>query len=332
MKKYDVLDILKPYDNDRISSMSKHDLYFLKSCLKNYILDLRESLNLSKNVTFGVEIEVDNILDKIHYLRRSKIFAEWLWKSEDTLFNGQEIVSYILKDEIRTWDTLEYVFIKLGDCSEITPLCGGHIHFGSQIFGNNKDAYYNLYLLWQAYENIIFRFGYGEFISERDNIDKYAIPFLLTVQNTNPTDYFFELHSRMCLSYGKISENNLEEYKRCIVGNTIEVRSPNGSLNPIIWQNNINFFAKLMLYATSKNFNKDLILNRIEEIKDKSNMYGGIFTYLKMLDLEKAVELADLIFDNNLDKVYFLRQYIKNEEVGIKVLEKGTKFTNFKYY
>ena len=115
MKKYDVLDILKPYDNDRISSMSKHDLYFLKSCLKNYILDLRESLNLSKNVTFGVEIEVDNILDKIHYLRRSKIFAEWLWKSEDTLFNGQEIVSYILKDEIRSWDTLEYVFIKLGD-------------------------------------------------------------------------------------------------------------------------------------------------------------------------------------------------------------------------
>ena len=40
---------------------------------------------------------------------------------------------------------------------------------------------------------------------------------------------------------------------------------------------------------------------------------------LKLMNyLEQAVELADLIFDNNLDKVYFLRQYIKSFEKGTK--------------
>ncbi len=35
------------------------------------------------------------------------------------------------------------------------------------------------------------------------------------------------------------------------------------------------------------------------------NMYNRI-------NLPLALELVDMIFDNNLDKVYFLRQYLKN--------------------
>lgn len=36
------------------------------------------------------------------------------------------------------------------------------------------------------------------------------------------------------------------------------------------------------------------------------------------INLPLALELVDMIFDNNLDKVYFLRQYLKNyQEISI---------------
>jgi len=334
MKQNDVFDILKPYNNDRISLMSKKELYYFKSCLKNYYLSLRERLELSNKITFGVEIEVDKIRKKIYDLGKNKYYLnkDWIFKNEETLLIGREVNSPVLYDNKNTWELLNEILIDLSDCSEITACCGGHIHFGSQIFADDKEAYYNLFLLWRAYENIIFRFGYGEFISERDNMKKYSIPFLGSYQYDNFNHFFFELHSRMSLSYGKIRESDLKDYKKCRIGKTIEVRSPNGSLNPIIWQNNINFFAKLMMYAKSKSFNRELMEVRILLNESKLKIYNNVFEYFKLIDIESAVELADLIFDNNLDKVYFLRQYIKNEEVGMKVLEKGKKFTNCNFY
>ena len=35
---------------------------------------------------------------------------------------------------------------------------------------------------------------------------------------------------------------------------TIEFRSSNGTLNEIIWQNNVNFFTKMLLSCASDNF------------------------------------------------------------------------------
>ena len=32
--------------------------------------------------------------------------------------------------------------------------------------------------------------------------------------------------------------------------------------------------------------------------------------------IDDALEFVDLIFDNNMDKIYFLRQYIKSFEVS----------------
>ena len=49
---------------------------------------------------------------------------------------------------------------------------------------------------------------------------------------------------------------------------------------------------------------------------------NGNFTYDKMkyseVNIEEALEFVDLVFDNDLDKVYFLRQYIKNYEENFK--------------
>ena len=42
--------------------------------------------------------------------------------------------------------------------------------------------------------------------------------------------------------------------------------------------------------------------------------------------LPQALELADLIFQNNYDKIYFLRQYLKSFETSTQELEKANTF------
>lgn len=52
---------------------------------------------------------------------------------------------------------------------------------------------------------------------------------------------------------------------------------------------------------------------------------NGNFNHDKMkyseVNIEEALEFVDLVFDNDLDKVYFLRQYIKNYEENFKTIK-----------
>ena len=76
-----------------------------------------------------------------------------------------------------------------------------------------------------------------------------------------------------------------------------------------------------------KNKNKESVqeANRqVEEYKD--NSYYDIALYDEIY-LDQALELADILFDNNLDKVYFLRQYLKPFKIGNNTLEKVKQFT-----
>ena len=46
------------------------------------------------------------------------------------------------------------------------------------------------------------------------------------------------------------------------------------------------------------------------------------------VNLKKVLEFVDLIFDNNLDKIYFLRQYLKGFQDGYRTVTtlKAKKF------
>ena len=78
---------------------------------------------------------------------------------------------------------------------------------------------------------------------------------------------------------------------------------------------------KFLNYCKSPNFNYEIVLKRLNKFKKQSSLeYNSI-------NLNKAIELADLIFDNNLDKVYFLRQYLKNFATSKNEDEKAKQFT-----
>ena len=332
MEKINIFDIVKPYNNDMVGSMSKVDRDYYLKYLNQYILELRDCLNLSNITTFGVEVETEHVdIDIYEDYRYDKSFDKWIFEYDCTLERGREVDSPIFKDNCYTWEHLSTILEKLSKCSGIYKNSGGHIHIGAQVIGTNEKYYSNLLKLWAAYENIIFRFGYGEFLTERIDIDNYARSMVYQVNDIFNFDIdildYFCIRKSNSISYQNIKRDKLKEYVKCIEGHTVEVRSPNGTLNPIIWQNNINFFVKLFLYAKSNKFNEELINERIKRLISKVAISFYETDYYRKIDLEGAIELADLIFDNNLDKVYFLRQYIKNYEVGTKPLEKGTKFT-----
>jgi len=93
--------------------------------------------------------------------------------------------------------------------------------------------------------------------------------------------------------------------------NTLEFRSPNGTIDPVIWQNNLNMLVNLLLYCKSNDFNNDVIDKRHDKYKEK---YNSLYWYNEIY-IDQALELCDLIFTNNLDKINFLRQYLKSFEI-----------------
>lgn len=82
-------------------------------------------------------------------------------------------------------------------------------------------------------------------------------------------------------------------------------------------------FIKFLDYSKNKEFNKDIAEKRI---RNKENSYYNIALYDEIY-LDQALKLEDILFDNNLDKVYFLRQYLKPFKIGNNTLEKVNQFT-----
>ena len=130
------------------------------------------------------------------------------------------------------------------------------------------------------------------------------------------------------INHGKYNSINFHHVKydtidKIIEGNTIEIRCGNSTRNTIIIQNYIYFLLSLFRYAKSDKFNDEILDERHEECKD---IYDNIDMYNEIY-LEQALELCDLIFDNNLDKMYFLHQYLKDFKVDEKKFDKNKTFT-----
>lgn len=339
-----IFNFVSPQSNDKLSAFCDSDQKRLFFLLDNFLTPLREKLNLPGDVTFGMELELENINDinrrylsngimgiNIDYERK----FEWELSNDTTLVNGAEIVSPIFNDSIQTWESLNAVCRLAKLYGKIEERCGSHVHVGTQTIGAEVDSWLNLFKLWGVYENIIFRFAYGEFLSLFPGREKFCAPvgmaFLRNyLKFNNKIKKGKDVNVIEILSEFKSgSRNNAVNLKDVKIysgfswvehkmthkmifstemesRNTIEFRCPNGTLNPIIWQNNINLFVMLLLYSKNLiNFDDDIIQKRMIKIKNgECSKYNDIY-------VDQALELADLIFETNLDKICFLKQYLK---------------------
>lgn len=316
-----IFNFLNPNNNDKLSKMSGFDLQDLIILIDDYYIELRNKLGFKEGVTFGLELEFEDASKKQIEKQLKEAFSDdsWIIKEDCSLHNGAEINSPILTDTEINWKNLNKV------CSIVEPLAsigtrsGGHIHIGAQTLKNDKTSWLNFIKMWATYENVIFRFSYGDFLTARYSLLKYAEPVSkklwkdyekLKKEKASLNAIISEIASCRyhAVNFCKVSKNNCSNFN---VNNTIEFRCPNGSLHAAIWQNNVNLFVKMLCYSNSALFNDDLIEQRYRLNKDK-------FDELKWYDeiyLEQALELCDMVFSNNLDKIYFLKQYLKYFQV-----------------
>lgn len=309
-------------DNDMLSKLSEKDLDMFLNYLDNYYLKLREELGFDKFITFGLEFEFDTSM-RVRIKERIKEYFEnfneqpWIFTIDKTC--GFEVKTDILIDNKRNWEDIKSVLKIIRDDATIDASCGGHIHLGSQIIGEDRNTWLNFIKIWELYENVIFRFTSGEFLITRPMAKSFAghLSPLFNETYTKAIEENLSLNEILKLISGRkraINFQNITDLSTFESYNTIEFRCPNASLNPVIWQNNLNLFVNLILKSKD-----DLDL---DEISYQNKDYDGI-------DLKQALEFCDLVFNNNLDKVYFLRQYLKSFKIGTRPYEMAKRFTRY---
>ena len=312
--------------------------------LLDYKLKLRGNLNLPNNTTFGMELEFENIKSinefenkfkelklnngKINILNHNTNI--WELKIDNTLIesNGREIVSPILTDDIIYWQDLVKMCSFIKKHANIGSHSAGHIHIGSQVLGNDIKSLLSLIKVWATYENILYRFGFNEYLNRFPNI-KYSKPASYAYLNIyDKCINEKNIENIIELLIGRIKPINfnllnfMSNKNNILYKDTLEFRSPNATLDPIIWQNNVNTFVKLLLACKNKIIDCDIVNRRRKLFEYKIDRCN-----YNTIDIETAIEFADLIFDNELDKLYFLRQYIKNNDISYMPMKRTKKFT-----
>ena len=342
---HNIFKILNPNDNTMLTSLSKDELDIVINYLNEYYLELRKSIGNYPNDTAGFEFEFEDYDENL--IRREMIKNNYFDEGYKLYEDGEDCYYYVI-GEVCTpvlnvsninWNRIKDLCYIIKRNGYIGNNCGGHIHIGAQILENKKKSLTNFAALIIAYENILARFFYGNFINERLVMHTYAPP----VAN----DWYDEYLHFESFFYSKYSCNDIINilsgyhkknqfinlsYANYLgvneINNTFEYRAPNGTLDPIIWQNNLNLIIKLMKYCNKTDFNLEIVENRIK----KNILFFGDYKYYRSVHLEAAIEFCDLIFDNNLDKIYFLRQYLKDKNItDSKVLVLSKKFTETPY-
>ncbi len=311
--------------NNLFSQFSELDKKELISFLDNFYLHYRNNLNFNDNtLTFGIEIEFEKILlEEVEQLLINSNLKNWLTKKERSIITGGEINSTILNDNQTNWLEIKKVCSILKENNaKISENCGGHVHFGSNILGDNYNSWLTFIKCIIAFEKVLFRFGYGEEVKERHSVRKFAYPVSYLLKeilysenidfNNINTEKLLDIikdrtSKRSSVSFQKVNINDLNN----IQDNTMEFRFPNGTIEEIIWQNNINTLGKLLLAVKNDKIDIDVIDFLLKNIQKESNINVLLMDY-GSIHLDTALLFCDMVFDNDLDKLYFLRQYIKN--------------------
>jgi len=345
-------------NNEIFSAYTEMEKRELLEYLRDYRLQLRDEIGLKKWIKFGIEIETES--DEVYNLLTSPLYRHnqlacrllmhsddyfksrkansysyekglWILKEDCTVKNGAEIHSPILTDTKKIWQELKEVCMYLSSLgARATDNTATHIHFAEQSFLTDVYDLYNLIKLYTVYEGVLYYFGTGEFVNFRERINEYSSPVAKDFQRACQGFYVSHLSyqkflKKLDFSYNRgLRLNNLQsEYKS---KKTFEFRFANGSLSPAIIQNLVNAEAKLCCYAISDDFDDDYITRKFKDAQFPKTVRELTSLYLN-ISLDDILEFADLIFDNTIDKLNFIKQCIKEPETSLKKgLQKAKKF------
>lgn len=295
-----------------------------KMAIYQFQLPFLKQLGLKKSFQYGMELEFKEApLDELQasildwkQKKKSIPTEDWIITKDDSVteeesdFLGGEAISPIYHDTKEDW--LEVAEM----CEMIKALngyiswdCGFHVHVDFEKLRLTKNQVWNLLLIWYLYEDVLYGFAKGEVSCIRGSAIDFANsirPFLNRwFSNSSQSECFFHPENpqdRIGKRYGL----NLENYQKKLLHQefllpTIEFRIGNGTLSPNVIQNYLRLYSNL--------------LKKIQTLKGKYDLEKTIHTSEHVIhvevNLERACEFADFVFDNNFDKMCFLKQYVK---------------------
>lgn len=309
------IDVIDLNDNDKLSLLSKSELEELKRQIKGFSLEYRNSLGLDKDVTFGLELEYEYIYKSMVDYYVYSNYSKWVSGRDRSLKSGGEVITDVLIDDEKTWEKLKDICCFLKEKGAGTAeYAGGHVHIGAHILGNEINNWLRFLKVYTVYESVLFRFGRGDKFRFRKHILTYANPIadeLFECINLISNDLDNCILDKYLPIRKKGQAINFKNVwfrsNRRVFSNTLEFRFPNATSEEIIWQNNVNAFTKLMLSSQSDRIDEEYL-----DYKLNNNRVSSVYDFklYNEINMDKALELVDLIFDNNLDKIYFLKQYL----------------------
>ena len=272
----------------------------LQTCLTNTPYIYRSILTLPKKVNFGLEIELENVdFEKVKHTINKQFGGIWQVKPDKSLSknNSAEIVSPVLQNNKDVWILLRKMGTLLEKMQPTFDNCSFQVNYDGTLLKKTKDRVRFL-KLYAMYEDIIYKFSKGEDEKYRESFDMYASPIILTLKDTLrfkeeglTTDMFYN-NKRYGISFKDQKD-------------LIEFRTPNGTYNPILWQNYITTFYYLLKHATSNKYNK----KEIDEYIDK---FMSIYLWEKyeQINQAKALKFINAIFPHQVDQTFFMHQYL----------------------
>ena len=285
--------------------------------LKNNPLEYRSKLTIPPKINFGLELELDNINhDEVYRLIRSQFGSKWAVKTDKSLTEGKnaEIVPPVVQNNKRTWLILKRLGELLDQLNLSYDKCSFQVNFDGKLLPRLEDKFRFL-KLYAMYEDIIYRFSKGEDTEYRESLGMYASPIILSLKGmlslgAGATVEMFSNNKR----YGVIFKRDDRDL--------IEFRTPNATSNPILWQNYVTTFYYLLMFTTSKKYNKKEIDTYIDEF---SKVY--LLENYELEKIDKALKFSSMIFPHNIDQVNFMHQYLGNDSNKKKVLNNNRNLT-----
>lgn len=285
---------------------------------KNIVIDAlstktnyRDSLELSPLTKFGLEIEMDHLsLNKINDIKDKYDNKKGYIVYEDTSLKngGIELATRVMGNLPKNWIELkelsDYLKKKRPDFenSSLQVNLNCHMDYNELVFFLKLYAYY---------EDIIYRYSKGNDRVLRYGADIYAHSIREALKRTinfgkdeiDVVEAF--LNSK---TFGVALKDNCGKENLRSGINLIEFRTPNGTLNPILWQNYVMLFQSMIDFVES------------------GDWYGYTFDIDKLsdreFDLNKAIEFANIVFVSEKEKLLFLKQYIDNRKLESLLLTK----------
>lgn len=314
--------------NTPISKMSRIEILHLKNEIMNFSLPFREKLNLPKSVSFGIEIEYEDVDKKLvdDFIRKN--MSSWMSTTDKTLVSGGEVVTPTLQDQIKAWQNLRKICEFLRQNKVNTAFNSAvHVHVGSHIL-HDKEAWRRFLKFYTVYERVFVRFAFGDKINARRSFLEYAAPIALKLLNDREKLEAGEFKSLDFMVNNKkvgLNIRGTRGYEK--EGNTLEFRSFNSTDKETIIQNNVMVATNMMLTA-AHNLDEDFLDYKLRQLSIQGLSPEQYFTSCGQIATAEALEFADLTFNNDFDKMCFLKQYFKgfenyNLKSGEAILSRG---------